>query len=181
MARMSPTTIETAPEATRPMLEALHKSLGTIPALFATIGHSPHALDALLHAMQTLSRGALSAREIELVNLATSELNGCGYCVSAHGALAKRAGVDAESIDAAREARATSAREHAMLRLVARVVRSGGAGSGTELARAREAGLTDAAIVEVLAHLALKTFTNAVALVAQTEIDFPKQPRLPSA
>jgi uncharacterized peroxidase-related enzyme len=180
MARILPTTIETAPAATRPMLEGLKKNLGMVPALFATIGHSPEALDALLHAMSTLSHGALSAREVELVNLATSELNGCAYCVAAHGALAKRAGIDADAIEAAREARASSTREHAMLRLVARVVRSGGAGTGTELARAREAGLSDAAIVEVLAHVALKTFTNAVALVAQTEIDFPKQPRLPS-
>lgn len=180
MARILPTTIQTGPEATRPLLEGLKKSLGTVPALFATIGHSPPALESLLHAMTSLSHGALSAREIELVNLATSELNGCAYCVSAHGALGKIAGLDAETIALAREARATNPREHAMLRLVARVVRTGGAGAGTELARAREAGVSDAAIVEVLAHVALKTFTNAVALVAQTEVDFPKQPLLPS-
>lgn len=180
MARILPTTLDTAPADTRPLLEGLKKTLGSVPALFATIGHSPPALESLLHAMTALSHGALSAREIELVNLATSELNGCAYCVSAHGALGKMAGVDAEAIAAAREATATNPREHAMLRLVARVVRTGGAGTGTELAHAREAGLSDAAIVEVLAHVALKTFTNAVALVAQTEIDFPKQPRLPS-
>ena len=180
MARILPTTLDTAPADTRPLLEGLKKNFGRVPALFATIGHSPPTLESLLHTMSALSHGALTAREIELVNLATSELNGCAYCVSAHGALGKMAGLDAETIAAAREARATSPREHAMLRLVARVVRTGGAGTGTELARAREAGLSDAAIVEVLAHVALKTFTNAVALVAQTEIDFPKQPELPS-
>ena len=45
----------------------------------------------------------------------------------------------------------------------------------------REAGVSDQEVIEALAHVALKAFTNAVALVAQTEIDFPKQPRLPSA
>jgi alkylhydroperoxidase family enzyme len=54
-------------------------------------------------------------------------------------------------------------------------------GAGTDLARAREAGLSDAELMEVLAHVSLKTFTNAVAILAQTEIDFPKQPRLPAA
>lgn len=66
-----------------------------------------------------------------------------------------------------------------MLDLVRRVVRTGGVGAGLELKAVREAGLSDAEIIEVLAHVALKAFTNAVALVAQTEVDFPKQPRLP--
>ena len=61
------------------------------------------------------------------------------------------------------------------------MVRTGGSGAGTELVRAKEAGLTDGEIVEVLAHGALKAFTNAVAILAQTDIDFPKQPLLPAA
>lgn len=180
MARIHPTTIDTAPEATRPLLEGLQKGLGMVPALFATIGRSPESLRFVLDATSTLAGGRLSAREIELVNLATSELNGCAYCVSAHVALGKRAGLSQDDIDAAREARAATPREAAILRLVRRVVRTGGGGAGTELAGAREAGLTDAEVIEVLAHVALKTFTNTVALVAQTEIDFPTPPRLPS-
>jgi alkylhydroperoxidase family enzyme len=81
----------------------------------------------------------------------------------------------------ARDGHGQNAREDALLGLVRRVVRTGGAGTGTELAALREAGVSDREVVEVLAHVALKAFTNAVALVAQTEIDFPKQPRLPSA
>lgn len=179
MTRIQPTTIESAPEATRPMLEALKKNLGMTPNLFATIGHSPQALGMLLSAMDTLGKGNLSAREVEAINLHASELNGCGYCVSAHAGLGRRAGLSPDDIGAVRSGRGGNAREQAILDLVQRVVRTGGLGAGRELARSREAGLSDGEVVEVLAHVALKAFTNAVALVAQTEIDFPRAPGLP--
>lgn len=180
MSRIAPTTLADAPAATRPMLESLQKNLGMVPKLFATIGHSPESLAMLLGAMDSLGRASLSKREVELINLYASELNGCGYCVSAHGTLARGAGIDPDGVRAARDGHGQNAREDALLGLVRRVVRTGGAGTGTELAALREAGVSDREVVEVLAHVALKAFTNAVALVAQTEIDFPKQPRLPS-
>ncbi len=180
MPRILPVTDDSASPAARPLLAALRQQLGGVPKLFATIAQSPEALGALLAATETLGKGTLSAREIELVNLYTSELNGCGYCVSAHTALGKRAGLAADELDRARVGDAASDRERAILALVRRVVRTGGGGAGTELAQAREAGITDGQLVEVLAHVALKAFTNAVALVAQVEIDFPKPARLPT-
>jgi uncharacterized peroxidase-related enzyme len=181
MARIRPTTVNDAPEGTKPVLENLKKQLGITPNLFATIGHSPEALSMLLSAMETLGKGQLSAREIEAVNIHASELNGCGYCVSAHVPLGRRAGMSPDEVSAVRQGRGATEREQAILDLVRRVVRTGGIGAGRELASAREAGLSDREVVEVLAHVALKAFTNAVALVAQTEIDLPKAPRLPEA
>lgn len=181
MPRIAPLQIATAPEKARLLFEGLKKQLGSVPNLYATIGRSPEALQAVLGATEALASGSLSGREVEMVNLFTSELNGCGYCVSAHGTLGKLAGMSPDDIEAARTGRGTNAREQAILALIRRVVRTGGAGAGTDLARAREAGLSDAEVMEVLAHMALKTFTNAVSLIAQVDIDFPKQPRLPEA
>ena len=181
MPRIAPLQIATAPEKARPLLEGLKKQLGSVPNLFATIGRSPEALQAVLGATEALARGSLSAREVELVNLFTSELNGCAYCVSAHGTLGKLTGMSPDDIAAARAGRVASAREQAIVALIRRVVRTGGAAAGTDLARAREAGLSDAEVIEVLAHVGLKTFTNAVGLVAQVDIDFPKPPQLPEA
>jgi len=178
-ARIAPVTRETAPADTRPFLDKLSGAFGKVPNLFATMGHSPAALGSYLALVDTLGKGTLTAREIELINLCVSELNGCAYCVSAHAALAAKHGLAKAEIAAARAGEATSAREGALLALARRVVRTGGAGAGGELARAREAGISDAAIVEVLAHVASKTFTNALAQVAATEIDFPRAPNLP--
>jgi len=180
-AKLVPTTATTAPEATKPLLAALKQGLGMVPNLYATIGHSPASLGGLLGWDKGLGEaGNLSRRELEQLNLHISELNGCGYCLAAHAALGKLTGLSPDEIDQARLGQGATPREQALLALARRVVRSGGGRSGTELAAAREAGVSDAAIVDVIAVVALKTFTNAVALVAHTDLDFPRTPRMPS-
>lgn len=178
--RIAPTTIATAPEATRPILQQLQQGIGFVPNLFATIGQSPGALASLLAWDTAVGKGGLSKREIELLNLHVSELNGCGYCISAHAAIGKGHRLTEVDIANARIGIGTTERESALLALARRIVRTGGSGAGTELVRAREAGVKDAEVVDVLAIVALKAFTNAVAIVAQTEIDFPRAPGLPS-
>jgi uncharacterized peroxidase-related enzyme len=165
---------------THPILDQVKQELGMVPALFATIARSPGSLGGFLGWDAALAGGSLSAREIEQLNLHVSELNGCGYCLSAHGALGARVGLTAAEVADARRGVAASPRERALLALARRVLRTGGAGAGGELARAREAGVSDAEIVDVIAAVALKTFTNAVAIVAQTEIDFPRAADLPA-
>jgi uncharacterized peroxidase-related enzyme len=180
-AKLVPTTAVTAPEATRPLLAALKQGLGMVPNLYATIGHSSGTLASLLAWDRALTdAGNLSKRELEQLNLHISELNGCGYCLAAHTALGKLAGLSPEEIDQARLGMAATPREQALLALARRVVRTGGGRTGTEFAAAKEAGISDAAIIDVIAVVALKTFTNAVALVANTDIDFPRTARMPS-
>ena len=48
--------------------------------------------------------------------------------------------------------------------------------SGAALADARAAGVTDAEMVEVVAHVALNVFTNYLNNVADTAVDFPEVP-----
>jgi uncharacterized peroxidase-related enzyme len=180
-ARIHPTTPTNTPEATQPLLAQLKASLGMVPALYATIGHSPGTLQAYLAWGAALEKGSLSRREIELLNIHVSELNGCGYCLSAHVLVGAQVGLSASDIEAARSGTGANAREEALLALARRVVRTGGAGAGAELARAREAAVTDAQIVDALAVVAIRSFTNAMAIVAQTPIDFPKVARLPGA
>lgn len=180
-ARITPTTTDDAPELTKPVLQKIKSGLGMVPNLYATIGHSPGALQSVLGWDGAVKEGPLSGRDIELLNLHISELNGCGYCISAHTALGKREKLTDAEIEAARRGTGANERETALLAFARRIVRTGGAGAGSELATARAAGVSDAAIIDVLAIVALKTFTNAVAIVAQTEIDFPRAPHLPSS
>ncbi|WNG16968.1 carboxymuconolactone decarboxylase family protein [Cystobacter fuscus] len=182
MSRISSPTADSAPSSTQPLLQSLQKKLGRVPNLYATIGHSPGALQSMLSWEEALSRGnTLSRREREQLSLHVSELNGCGYCISAHSAIGKSAGLSEQDIDAARVGAGVNARENAILALARRVVRTGGHGAGGELTRAREAGLTDAEVVDIIAAVSLRSFTNAVAVIAQTELDWPKAPSLPEA
>lgn len=179
-ARIPPVTLASAPDEAKPILEGIKKAIGMVPNLYATLGHSPAALRGYLALSESLQAGKLSAREAELLALHVSELNGCSYCLSAHTALAARAGASPEDAAAAREGQSQIRREQAILALGRRIVRTGGARAGRELAEAREAGLTDGEVLEVVAHVAARALTNAAAILAETEIDFPKAPRLPS-
>ena len=53
------------------------------------------------------------------------------------------------------------------------MVQARGKVSDADIAEARKAGLDQAAIVEVVAHVALNVLTNYINNVAQTDIDFP--------
>src|SRR5438105_3664442 len=118
--RIVPTTPTSAPEQTKPLLAQLKTRFGSIPNLFATIGQSPAALKATLLWMDALGQGALSTKDRELLNLHVSELNGCGYCLSAHNTLGKMAGLSPTEISDARLGRAAGNREEAMLALARR-------------------------------------------------------------
>lgn len=178
--RIKVTSESDAPEATKPVLAQLRQALGMVPNVYAVIGNSPGSLQNVLAWGDAISKGGLSKRETEQLNLHISELNGCSYCVSAHSALGARVGLGAEEVAAARNGTGTNPRENALLAFARRVIRTGGSRSGTELAALREAGVTDAEIIDLLAVISLNVFRNAVNIVGQTEIDFPKAARLPT-
>lgn len=172
--KIAPLTLASAPETARPLLEKLLAGIGKVPNLYATVAASPHTLRGLLEWDAALAGSSLSRRELELLNIHVSELNGCAYCVSAHGALGKMVGLAPAEIAAARSGFGANTRENALLALARRVVRTGGHGAAAELTRARAAGVTDAEVFDVLAVVALKAFTNAAALVSEAELDFPR-------
>jgi uncharacterized peroxidase-related enzyme len=171
--KIEPLTLADAPEAAAPTLKSLAAALGWVPNLYATVARAPHTLRGLLDWERHVARGSLSAREIELLKIHVSEINGCAYCLSAHSELGRRAGLRPDELRAARLGYGATPREDALLALARRIVRTGGSGARGELARAREAGISDAELFDVIAVVALKAFTNAAAILTEAEIDFP--------
>ncbi len=85
----TPATIDAAPAASQPLLEAVKKQIGAAPNMFRLISNSPAALEGYLGLYGALGKGALPAPTRERIALAVAELNGCGYCLSAHTYLGK--------------------------------------------------------------------------------------------
>ena len=75
------------------LLEGVQKKLGKTPNMMRALGNSEAALGGYLAFSQALSQGALSAKAREQIALAVGRQNGCDYCVSAHSALGKSAGL----------------------------------------------------------------------------------------
>src|SRR3954447_16453039 len=61
------------------------------------LAHDPATLRRTWESVkQVMSPGALDARTKEMVYLAVSVTNGCGYCIASHGAAARKAGMTPE-------------------------------------------------------------------------------------
>ncbi len=179
-ARIPPLDPASTTGPVRETFDATQAKIGMVPNLYRVMGHSPAALGAYLALNQQLAGGVLGAPLREKIALAVSQRNACGYCLSAHTAIARMAGVDPDGIAAARDARAQDPREAAALTLAAKLVDARGWVSDTELAELRKAGLSDADLIEVVAVVAALTFSNYVNHLARTPIDFPLAPNLPS-
>jgi len=110
----------------------------------------------------------------ESIALAVSEINGCGYCLSAHTLSSGKAGLSQEDILAARRSIAADDKADAALKLARAIALQRGHIANEDLQNARAAGLNDAEIVEVIQHVALNTLTNFTNNVAKTVLDFPE-------
>ncbi|MFY0729805.1 carboxymuconolactone decarboxylase family protein [Pseudomonas sp. NFX15] len=168
MTRIAPISLEYATDATRPLLEGVQKKIGFLPNLFKVLANSPVALTSYLQISATLAKTTLSATEKEAVFLATSQVNGCDYCLAAHTFFASKVGLSKEDILSARQGELS-----AIAALAHQITESRGHLTGDEIAAARAAGIDDSKIIEVIAHVAAQTLTNYLNNAALTDIDFP--------
>lgn len=169
-----PTTIEAAPPASQPLLQAVKKQLGVAPNLFRLVSNSPAALEGYLGLMGALNKGTLPAPTRERIALAVAEINGCSYCLSAHTYLGKTlAKLDEAEIIANRGGASNDPKADAAVRFAAKVTRERGHTSEDDLRAVKAAGYDDAQVIEIVLHVALNTWTNYINEVAKTDIDFP--------
>lgn len=169
-----PTSIETAPVASQPLLEGVKKMLGVVPNLFRLVAKSPAALEGYLSLMGALNKGSLPAPTRERIALAVAEINGCSYCLSAHTYLGKNvAKLDDAEITANRSGVSNDPKADAAVRFAAKVTLNRGQVSPSDIQAVKLAGYDDAQLIEIVQHVALNTWTNYINLVADTEVDFP--------
>lgn len=170
----TPATIADAPEASRPLLAAVNRQLGTVPNMFRLIATSPSTLEGYLGIGAALGKGTLPAATRERIALAVAEVNGCDYCLSAHSYLGRNlARLDDAEIAANRSGASNDPKADAAVRFAANLVRARGKASEADLAGLAAAGYSDAQALEIVLHVALNTFTNYVNEAFRTDIDFP--------
>jgi uncharacterized peroxidase-related enzyme len=174
MNRIHQTDPATATGKAAQLFTAVQGKLGFVPNLMRVLGNSPAALEGYLNLSGALASGVLAPRLREQIALAVGEINGCGYCLSAHTLLGSKAGLTADEIIAARKSSAADSKSDAALKLARAVTLQRGIIADSDLQAARVAGLNDAEIIEVVQHVALNVLTNYTNNVAQTVIDFPE-------
>lgn len=168
-----PATIDAAPEATRPLLEAVKAKVGFAPNLYKLISASPAGLEGTLSLSGALGKGALDAQTRERIALAVANVNGCDYCNAAHTAIGAMVKLDAAEIEANRKGRSTDPKADAAVVFARQVTLGRGEVSEADIAAVRAAGYGDAELVEIVLNVALNVLTNYVNEVFKTPVDFP--------
>jgi AhpD family alkylhydroperoxidase len=139
-----------------------------------TLAASPAALEGYLNFGAALGTGHLDAKFREQIALAVAQANSCEYCLSAHSAIGQVVGLKTEEIAASREAHSADAKRDAGLQFVQALVVQRGVVSDQTVAQVKAAGFSDGDIAEIVANVAINTFTNYFNHVARTNVDFPR-------
>jgi AhpD family alkylhydroperoxidase len=138
------------------------------------MANSPALLKGYLALSGALGGGVLPASVRELLAIATAEHNGCEYCLSAHTYIgANIAKVDVVELDRARRGESSDPHVAALLTLSEAIVSGHGRVDDAALSAAREVGVTDAEIGEVVGHIAFNVLTNYFNVLAEVDNDWP--------
>jgi AhpD family alkylhydroperoxidase len=157
------------------LFTAIKGAIGKVPNAYAGVGsNSPVALEAALNLDAALRKSSLSAREIEVVKLAVSQDAQCDYCLAAHTLMGGKAGLSADAISDVRHGRASGdASIDALAKFVHTVVTTSGDVPAEVVIAVKQAGYSDAQIVDTLLAVTSITFTNLFNRVNVTTLDFP--------
>jgi uncharacterized peroxidase-related enzyme len=174
MARIAVIDPNSATGEAKALLGAVQASLGVVPNFIRVLANSPAALNAFLGIHHIAGAGLLDPKTRERIALAVAEQNACQYCVSAHTAIGRKAGLDNQEMLANRVGRSSDAKAKAALAFARALVEHSGQVSKAEVDAVRAAGHSDGEVVEIITHVAMNIFTNLLGKSTQIEIDFPQ-------
>jgi uncharacterized peroxidase-related enzyme len=173
MSRLNIDTSKT-PASSQEILRQVHQAFGATPNMFKVVANSPSALQSMWGAFGALGTGTLGAKLGEKIAVAIANKNACEYCLAAHTVLGQGAGASAAEMSAAQSGKSSDAKTAAALRFALNIVNSRAQISNADVDTVRNAGFNDEQIMEIMAHVALNTFTNYVNIAFDVPVDFPK-------
>lgn len=168
-----PTREEVGPE-TQAMYDQIAKSIGKLPNLYATIGYSPTTLKGFLQFDGAMGASVFSAKEKEAINLVVSEVNNCKYCLAAHTMVAKTKGFSHEEIISVRKGYTEEARLNTLIKLAKNITENHGYADQDLLDEFFAEGFKEDALIELIALITIRIFTNYVHAITGVPIDFPE-------
>lgn len=174
MSRINVVEFATANAEQKALMDAIHSQLGMVPNFLKVFANSPVALKAFLGLHGVANEGHLSPLTRERIALALAQQNSCEYCLSAHTAIGRKTGLSNEEMAANRNGSSEDAKAAVAVKLARSLAAHNGEITTGELVEARQAGYTDAEIVEIITHVGMNVLTNILGKASRVEIDFPK-------
>jgi uncharacterized peroxidase-related enzyme len=174
MARVQIIDPKTATGAAKSLLDAVQAQLGATPNFIRILANSPKALEGFLGLYGATAGFAIDKATQERIALAVAEGNACEYCVSAHTAIGRHAGLSNEEMLLNRQGGSADAKAAAAVAFARTLNNNVGDVTTDEVDAARAAGLSDGEIVEIISVVVLNIFTNIIGKATRLDIDFPK-------
>ncbi|HKR44027.1 MAG TPA: peroxidase-related enzyme [Paraburkholderia sp.] len=173
MARTTALMPDQVPADSKPTLDAFTKNIGFTPNMMAIFAQSPIAFNAWAALLGSLSK-ALDVKTRDSIGLAVSEVNGCNYCLTVHSFTAEHmAKLPADEVILARKGHAYDPKREAAIQFARKVIETRGRVSDSDLRAVRDAGYSEANIIEIVALVAMYSLTNFFNNVFDPEKDFP--------
>lgn len=159
-------------ENNQAIFDSLQKGLGFVPNLYAYYAKNETALGDYL-ALQN-RKSTLKAKEREVINLVTSQINGCLYCQAAHTALGKMNGFTDDQIIELRKGSASFDKQlDALVKFAASTVANRGKIHEETKQAFFDAGYTEANMIDVVIVIGDKIISNYIHNLTGFEVDFP--------
>ncbi len=173
-------TREEVSENNQAIFDNLKSNLGFVPNLYAYYAKNETALSDYL-ALQN-RKSTLKGKEREIINLVTSQINGCKYCQSAHTALGKMNGFsDHQILEIRGGAASFDEKFDALAKFTAEAVKNRGQVSDQTKEAFFNAGYNEANMIDVIIVVGDKVISNFIHNLTGFAIDFPLAPQLETA
>lgn len=165
-------TVESAPEAARPVLDSAQQAFGFVPNLIGVMASSPALAETYLTVAGLFDKSNLSATEKQVVLLTASRFHACHYCMAAHSAIAAMQQVPTDVVEAIRNDQPIADSQLQALRMLTHsLVENRGWPTEAEVNSFLEAGYEAGHILDILVGIAQKTMSNFTNHIAATPLD----------
>ena len=173
MSRLTVHTLDSAPAEAKERVFAAQKSNGFLPNLIGVLAGAPTALEAYQVVGAINARNSLTAAEREVIQISAATLNGCGFCVAGHTAVArKKLHMPEKTIEALRGTQAlTDPKLNALAQFTIAVIENRGRVSNEQLSAFLTAGYSQANALDVVLGVSLAALCNYANGVARTPIN----------
>ena len=147
--------------------------------IFKGMANSQAGLPAYLGLSGALGNRSFNDQEKEAIALVTAAINGCEYCTAAHTFVGTKAGLTEEQTIALRQGESTgNDKLDALASFTRKVINTKGFVENGDIQDFKNAGYTDANVVDTTIAIALNFYTNLFNHVNETEVDLPAPPAL---
>ncbi|MBP2307028.1 carboxymuconolactone decarboxylase family protein [Azospirillum melinis] len=172
MTQFTSHTLDTAPDAAKPIFEGVKAAFGFVPNLQSYMAESPELLAGYTALWDLFSKTTLTTHEQQVVYLTANFENECHYCMAGHTTLARMQKMGEDVIAALRAgSELPDARLEALHRFATLVVRNRGWVADADVDAFLAAGFTRRNVLEVVLGVATKVMSNYTNHITHTPLD----------